>query len=94
MLAGYPCLVKVPQPARYALHKLIVSRERDATAADKKRKDILQAGKMIELLREDRPGDLEVAWEMLKKRGAGWAKKLEAACREADIKSPHFSFFK
>ncbi|KAF0220525.1 MAG: hypothetical protein FD174_1179 [Geobacteraceae bacterium] len=86
MLAGYPCLVKVPQPARYALHKLIISQERDATAADKKRKDMIQAGNMIELLREDRPGDIELAWNELVKRGAAWVKKVEAACKEADIK--------
>ncbi len=34
MLAGNPCLVKVPQPARFALHKLVVSQERAATAGE------------------------------------------------------------
>lgn len=86
MLAGNPCLVKVPQPARYALHKLIVSQERDATATDKKRKDLLQASNMIKLLKEDRPGDIELAREDLIKRGVSWIKKLEAACMEAGIK--------
>ncbi len=85
MLAGDPCLVKVPQPARYALHKLIVSQERDATAGDKKRKDLVQAGNVIALLKEDRPGDLELAREALLKRGTSWGKKFAAACREAHI---------
>jgi hypothetical protein len=85
MISGNPCLVKVPQPARYALHKLIISQERDVTAADKKQKDILQAGNMLALLREDRPGDIELAKEDLTKRGASWVKKLEAACKEANI---------
>lgn len=85
MLAGYPCLVKVPQPARYALHKLIVSQERDVAAADKKRKDILQARNMLTLLKEDRPGDMDMAWEALKARGASWVKKVEVACKEAGI---------
>lgn len=85
MLAGNPCLVQVPPPAHFALHKLIVSQERDPTATDKKCKDLLQAGKLIALLKEDRPGDLELAREALKKRGASWLKKVDAACREANI---------
>ncbi|HET6419506.1 MAG TPA: nucleotidyltransferase domain-containing protein [Geobacteraceae bacterium] len=86
MLAGNPCLVKAPQPARFALHKLIVSQERDATATDKKRKDLLQAGNLINLLKEDRPGDIELARENLAKRGTSWIKKIEAACTEANIR--------
>lgn len=83
--AGDPCLVRVPQPARYALHKLIVSQERDATATDKKRKDLLQARLMIDLLKEDRPGDITLAWEHLAKRGATWLKKVEMGCKEIGI---------
>lgn len=85
MLAGNPCLVKVPQPARYALHKLIVSQERGASANDKKRKDLFQAVNMIALLKEDRPGDIELAMEALVKRGTSWLKKVEAACTKANI---------
>lgn len=85
MLAGTPCLVNVPQPARYALHKLIVSQEREQTAADKKRKDLAQAASMIALLREERPGDLDLAREELERRGASWVKKLERGCRDAGI---------
>lgn len=86
MLAGYPCLVRVPQPARYVLHKFIVSQERAPTEADKKRKDLLQARNLLTLLREDRPGDIELAWEALAKRGAAWVKKVKAACTEAGIR--------
>ena len=85
MISGNPCLVKIPQPARYALHKLIVSQERAATSADKKQKDLLQARNLIALLKDDRPGDLELAREQLVKRGASWLKKVEAACQEAGI---------
>jgi hypothetical protein len=88
MLAGFPCLVKVPQPARYALHKLIVSQERDPTAAAKKKKDILQADGLLALLREDRPGDIRLAWEALARRGSTWVKKVETACAEAAIPTP------
>lgn len=85
MISGNPCLVKVPQPARYALHKLILSQERDASAADKKRKDIAQAQSLLALLKEDRPGDIDIAREELAKHGASWVKKLMAACKEGDI---------
>lgn len=86
MISGTPCLVKVPQPARYALHKLIVSQVRDVTAAGKKWKDLLQAKNLLEILRADRPGDIDIARDELMKRGAGWVKKVESACREADIR--------
>ena len=89
MIAGTPCLVRVPQPSRYALHKLIVSQERDATAADKKKKDLKQARALFSLLREDRPGDIQIAWEALSARGRGWVKRAEAGAEQAgiDIKS-------
>ncbi|MBT1075218.1 GSU2403 family nucleotidyltransferase fold protein [Geobacter grbiciae] len=85
MLAGNPCLVKVPQPARYAFHKLILSQERGPSAADKKRKDLLQARILVDLLREDHPGDMALAWESLVKRGSRWVRKVESACMEAGI---------
>jgi hypothetical protein len=47
MVGGTPCLVKVPQPARFALHKLLISRERDASSSDKRRKDVEQARSLI-----------------------------------------------
>jgi hypothetical protein len=85
MIAGTPCLVTVPRPARYALHKLIVSQERDVAAADKKAKDLRQAGLLVELLRADRPGDLALALEALEMRGKTWMGKVDAACKEAGI---------
>lgn len=85
MIAGTPCLVRTPQPARYALHKLIVSQERDATAADKKKKDLKQAEALFSLLRKDRPGDIQIAWEALSARGHGWVKRAQAGAEQAGI---------
>ena len=85
LICGTPCLVKVPQPARFALHKLIVSQERTSTAAGKKRKDVLQAEYLLKELEEDRPGDIEIAKDDLAKRGAAWIKKVKRACMEEDI---------
>jgi len=58
----------VPSPARFALHKLLVSRTRAATQQAKSGKDLDQAARLIEVLAEDRPGDLALAWETLAKR--------------------------
>jgi hypothetical protein len=85
LVHGNPCLVKVPQPARFALHKLIVSRERGSASADKKRKDIAQAFALLTLLREDLPGDIERAKADLAKKGNSWQKKLEIACRDEKV---------
>jgi hypothetical protein len=85
LVSGTPCLVKIPQPARFALHKLIVSQERNVVFADKKRKDIAQAIALLEVLKEDRPGDVIIAKEAVAARGASWLKKLERACKEATI---------
>jgi hypothetical protein len=75
----------VPQPARYALHKLIISQERDRSAADKRKKDLVQAAEMIALLKEDHPGDLELAKEAAVARGAGWKEKMDSAAKEGMI---------
>lgn len=85
MVAGTPCLVNVPQPARFALHKLILSQERDASAADKRRKDLVQAAGLIALLQAERPGELDLARTDLLKRGTSWQKKLAASCVEARL---------
>ncbi|MFN8640446.1 MAG: GSU2403 family nucleotidyltransferase fold protein [Candidatus Binatia bacterium] len=68
LLAGSGILVNVPSPARFALHKLVVSRSRPATQQAKSAKDLDQAAQIIDLLAADRPGDLALAWDALAKR--------------------------
>jgi hypothetical protein len=65
--------VKVPQPARYAIHKLIVSRRRAGIDASKVRKDIDQAAALLRVLVADRPAEIEDAWEALERRPPKWA---------------------
>jgi hypothetical protein len=67
------------------LHKLLISQECDVNPAGKKSEDLLQAKAMIELLKEDRPGDLEFAREALAKRGASWSIKVKMACDQAGV---------
>jgi hypothetical protein len=55
-------LVNVPAPARFALHKLVLSVRRVAAFQSKASKDLIQAEQLIQLLLRDRPGDLRMAW--------------------------------
>ena len=54
-------LVTTPSPARFALHKLVVSVRRPATFAIKARKDVAQARQVLAFLASERPGDLDLA---------------------------------
>jgi hypothetical protein len=56
-------LVNVPSPARFALHKLVISQRRTAHLQTKKLKDTSQAKQLLRVLIADRPGDLLLAWE-------------------------------
>lgn len=69
-------LANIPDPARYAFHKLIVMQERSATEHVKRNKDLRQASLLINLLAEERPGDLQLAWDNLVARGTVWEKKV------------------
>ena len=82
---GGATLVKAPDPARFALHKLIVSMDRPVTQQTKSAKDRRQAAEMLDVLMQDRPGDIELAAENIRTRGPGWRKRLrEGATRLPD----------
>jgi hypothetical protein len=65
LLASTAAVVKVPAPARFALHKLLVAQLRPASFAAKAEKDLLQPVQVLEVRVEDRPGDLALAWTAL-----------------------------
>lgn len=58
MLAKAGVVVNVPNPARFALHKLVVSQRRHQGQRAKTLKDIKQAEQVIAVLLDQRPGDL------------------------------------
>ena len=91
VLHGLGVPVNVPQPERYAIHKLIVSRMRINTAKSqaKARKDLAQAAALIEVLLEDRPYELQDAWNEAISRGPKWESKLRqsAGLLQDDIRS-------
>lgn len=71
-------LLRLPRPERYAIHKLIVAdRRREGPNSVKSRKDLMQAEILIALLAEDRPADLEDAFEDAMSRGARWRERIE-----------------
>jgi hypothetical protein len=72
------CLINLPDPARYGLHKLIVAHERGAKNP-KHDKDILQALALIEWHLQRAPHALIDAWADLARRGAGWVKRARAS---------------
>jgi hypothetical protein len=74
---GIPAMV--PAPERYAVHKIIVSvlRKHDRNGTAKQRKDIQQAGLLIEALSQaSRKADLGWAWMEAWDRGPRWRENL------------------
>ena len=76
LFAGERCVVaNVPQPTRYALHKLLVYGEREGSFAAKASKDLLQARLLLTYLKEHRASEVEEAWADLISRGPGWVRR-------------------
>jgi hypothetical protein len=69
-------LVNLPQPARYAVHKLIVATRRITVAAVKARKDIEQAMALIRVLAQDQPDELARVYQEASGRGEQWRRAL------------------
>lgn len=79
-------LVNIPSPARFALHKLVVSQRRPAAFAVKARKDILQAQEVLGLLAEERPGDILLAMEAVQKMPSKFRAQLNQGMSQLDAK--------
>lgn len=84
VIYGSGILVNVPEPARFALHKLIVAQERHVASHGKIEKDLMQAAQIISMLAEERPGDLRLAGKAIAARGAGWIKRLRAGVKRLE----------
>jgi hypothetical protein len=67
------CVVNLPAPERYAVHKLIVHGERPVGERAKSRKDLLQAASLASYFLENGQADLfSAAWRDALSRGRGW----------------------
>jgi hypothetical protein len=80
--------VNVPDPARFALHKLIVAGERPTAMHTKRAKDLWQAAQLLEVLVSERQGDVAVAWDALVDRGRGWVRRAESGLAALDVEAP------
>ncbi|UCG38912.1 MAG: hypothetical protein JSV00_01365 [bacterium] len=78
---GGGVLVNVPDPARFAYHKLLTSGERSVTEQTKAEKDILQAAQIFQLLFEERPEDVTQAAEGVREKGRSWISRVNAGVR-------------
>jgi hypothetical protein len=83
VIGGHEALVNVPEPARFAFHKLWSSERRSAAFQAKARKDVFQAEHLLGVLVEDRPGDIAAAWQALEDR-PGVRKRVRAAIERVD----------
>ena len=85
-LWGAGVLVNAPQPARYAVHKLILAQRRDASGRSKRAKDLAQAKALIEILRKHDPFALEDAFTDAKAQGEkGWSVPLSRSLKEIGL---------
>lgn len=75
-------LVNVPEPARFALHKLVTSQRRPASQATKSVKDIYQAEQVLKVLADRNIGAIYAALEAAEKMGDKFMRQLEAAAQK------------
>lgn len=67
------CLVNIPSPSRYAVHKLMVFGERDTASRARATEDIEQAAALAEWhLLNGQAQAFRVAWTDGSSRGRGW----------------------
>jgi hypothetical protein len=81
-------LMNIPDPARFAWHKLLVAEERPLAMAAKRAKDRAQAAQLLQVLMEEAPDQLTRARNELEARGPGWTRRLKnamAQCKECPL---------
>lgn len=87
-----PVVVNVPQPERFALHKLIVFGERRPDMRLKANKDLAQAGSLIHYLLDNEPDALHAQWHDVIRRGPGWQSRLQAGLKALCQRYPELNF--
>ena len=78
-------LVRVPEPARFAVHKLLVASNRGPQSALKADKDRLQSALLMSHLEREWPGNLTLAAEDAMARGSSWAKRIRQEAERLPI---------
>lgn len=83
-----PIVVNLPDPARYAVHKLGISGERPERMRIKARKDLMQAACLVDYLQRHDVGALADAWADAAGRGPGWRKRLRSGYEQLAVTHP------
>jgi hypothetical protein len=81
-------LVNVPNPARFALHKLVVYGERRTSFRAKSAKDLAQAAHLLAYLGEHRAPELKEARDDLLSRGRKWVARFKEGAAALQKKYP------
>lgn len=81
LIYGSGIMVNVPNPARFALHKLVISQRRPSAMAAKSRKDIQQATQILTVLDGYRPGDIFNAIEAAHSVGGKFMTQLKISAK-------------
>jgi len=81
-LYGTGVIVRVPPPARYAVHKLLIAQERRGLYRTKKTKDLAQASDILDILLETDSAALEDALDEARGRGPNWKKNISASLKQ------------
>jgi len=83
-LDGGATLVRVPDPSRFALHKLLVSARRSVAEQTKANKDRMQAAEVLDVLASERPRDVRAAASALRSSFPGAVRYVRSAARSLD----------
>ena len=82
VLWGTGIVVRIPQPVRFAVHKLIVAQRRHTSDRTKRQKDLAQASAMIDALKQQDPFALEDALDDAKAQGRSWTQAIDRSLVE------------
>jgi hypothetical protein len=69
--------VTIPHPARYAIHKLIISSQRPVSELAKSAKDIIQAEQIILICAKEQLYELKMAFNEAMRQGPKWKRYIE-----------------
>ncbi len=84
LLHGHGIMVNVPAPARFAIHKCAISQKRTAAFAAKALKDRMQAEQVFEVLLEDRPAEISLAYQAAAARSGNFQKDFYSGLEMLD----------
>jgi hypothetical protein len=83
-LIGEGVRVRVPHPARFAWHKLIVASNREVASHSKALKDLAQSSELFRVLLDARPKEVRQAAHRLLRYGGAYVKRARQSAAKLD----------